>query len=149
MDLFTNLLTFMSEETVGSRHRILLVDDDGGVRTLVETLLRRRGYSVTAVGFAKECLKKLRESVFDVILLDHVLPDMDGLLLLQLVRSKTGASQPIIYLTGSPDANTKEKAFEVGIDDYVTKPFKPVDLMTRIARQIELKGERDTGVTSR
>jgi DNA-binding response OmpR family regulator len=127
----------MSEENVRSRCRILLVDDDDGVRALIERLLEMLGYSVTSVGLAQECLKRLSESTFDLILLDHVLPDMDGLVLLQLVRQHLGANQkPIIYLTGVADDNTRRRAFEIGVDDYVVKPFDPSDFMVRVSRRI-------------
>jgi DNA-binding response OmpR family regulator len=142
VDRFADPFEFMAEKEVCPRHRILVVDDDDGVRTLLEKLLIECGYIVTAVGLAKECLEKLRESTFDLILLDHGLPDMDGLLLLQLVYSHTGVSQPIIYLTGMADAATKAKAFEIGVDDYVTKPFNPTDLLARVAEQIQLSDER-------
>jgi DNA-binding response OmpR family regulator len=138
---FGNPLKSMSEENVRSRCRILLVDDDDGVRALIERLLEMRGYSVTSVGLAQECLKRLSESTFDLILLDHVLPDMDGLVLLRLVRHHLGANQkPIVYLTGVADDNTRRRAFEIGVDDYVTKPFDPGDFMARVSRQIRLNG---------
>jgi DNA-binding response OmpR family regulator len=121
--------------------RILLVDDDDGVRALIERLLEMLGYSVTSVGLAQECLKRLSESTFDLILLDHVLPDMDGLVLLQLVRHHLGANQkPVVYLTGVADDNTRRRAFEIGVDDYVTKPFDPGDFVARVSRQIRLDG---------
>jgi DNA-binding response OmpR family regulator len=131
----------MSKENATSRGRILLVDDDEGVRTLVEKLLEKFGYSVTSVGLAQQCLERLSESTFDLILLDHILPDMDGLLLLQLVRDRLGKSQkPVVYLTGIADDITKRKAFEIGVDDYVTKPFNPADFIARVSRQIRLNG---------
>lgn len=136
----------MSEEHTRSRRRILLVDDDDGVRTLIERLLETCGYSVTAVGLARECLKKLSESTFDLILMDHVLPDMDGFLLLQLVRHHLGANQkPVVYLTGMADDTTKQRAFEIGVDDYVVKPFDPSDFMARVTRQIRLKDQFNPG----
>jgi len=136
----------MSEEHARLRRRILLVDDDYGVRTLIEKLLEMGGYSVTAVGLARECLKRLSESTFDLILLDHVLPDMDGFLLLQLVRHHPGANRkPVIYLTGIADDTTKQRAFEIGIDDYVEKPFDPSDFLARVARQIQLKDQFNAG----
>lgn len=136
----------MSEENFTSRGRILLVDDDDGVRMLIEKLLEKNGYTVTGVSLARECLERLSESTFDLILLDHVLPDMDGLLLLQLVRQRLGKSQkPIVYVTGIADDNTKRKAFEIGVDDYVVKPFDPGDFMARISRQIRLKDQRNAG----
>src|ERR1700756_5065595 len=138
---FGNPLKSMSEENVRSRCRILLVDDDDGVRALIERLLEMRGYSVTSVGLAQECLKRLSESTFDLILLDHVLPDMDGLVLLRLVRHHLGANQkPVVYLTGVADDNTRRRAFEIGVDDYVTKSFDPGDFMARVSRQIRLNG---------
>src|ERR1700746_3044318 len=72
-------LNCMSKENVTSRGRILLVDDDEGVRRLVEKLLEKCGYSVTSVDLAHQCLERLSESTFDLILLDHILPDMEGL----------------------------------------------------------------------
>jgi DNA-binding response OmpR family regulator len=138
---FRHGLNCMSKENVTSRGRILLVDDDEGVRTLVEKLLEKCGYSVTSVGLAQQCLERLSESTFDLILLDHILPDMDGLLLLQLVRDRLGKSQnPVIYLTGIADDTTKRRAFEIGVDDYVTKPFDPGDFMARVSRQIRPNG---------
>jgi DNA-binding response OmpR family regulator len=138
---FRHGLNCMSKENVTSRGRILLVDDDEGVRTLVEKLLEKCGYSVTSVGLAQQCLERLSESTFDLILLDHILPDMDGLLLLQLVRDRLGKSQkPVVYLTGIADDTTKRRAFEIGVDDYVTKPFEPGDFMARVSRQIRLNG---------
>jgi DNA-binding response OmpR family regulator len=138
---FRHGLNCMSKENVTSRGRILLVDDDEGVRTLVEKLLEKCGYSVTSVGLAQQCLERLSESTFDLILLDHILPDMDGLLLLQLVRDRLGKSQkPVVYLTGIADDTTKRRAFEIGVDDYVIKPFDPGDFMARVSRQIRLNG---------
>ena len=138
---FRHGLNCMSKENVTSRGRILLVDDDEGVRTLVEKMLKKCGYSVTSVGLAQQCLERLSESTFDLILLDHILPDMDGLLLLQLVRDRLGKSQkPVVYLTGIADDTIKRRAFEIGVDDYVTKPFDPGDFMERIFRLIRLNG---------
>jgi two-component system response regulator ResD len=141
-----DLWKFMTEQEVCPRPRILLVDDDDGVRKLIGKLLERCGYSVTGVSLAQECLTTLSESNFDLILLDHVLPDMDGLLLLQLVRNRLGASQkPIVYLTGIADEKTKRRAFELGVNDYVVKPFEPGDFVARVARQIRLKDQHCAG----
>jgi DNA-binding response OmpR family regulator len=141
---FGDAVKLMSEENVTSQRRILLVDDDDGVRTLIEKLLEKCGYAVISVSLGRECLKKLSESSFDLILLDHVLPDMDGLLLLQQVRQRLGNSQkPIVYLTGIADESTKQRAFEIGVDDYVEKPFDPADFMARVRRQMQLEDQRN------
>lgn len=132
----------MSQDGGSANRRILLVDDDDGVRKLVGSLLEKCGYAVTGARLGKEALERLRETSFDLILLDHVLPDMDGLLVLELIRARSGQT-PIIYLTGVTDIPTKTKAFEAGAIDYVTKPFHARELVARVGTQIRLKDERD------
>lgn len=132
----------MSQDAGSANRRILLVDDDDGVRKLVGSLLENCGYAVTGARLGKEALEKVREISFDLILLDHVLPDMEGLLVLELIRARSGQT-PIIYLTGVTDIPTKTKAFEAGAIDYVTKPFHARELVARVATQIRLKDERD------
>jgi CheY-like chemotaxis protein len=100
----------MAEQSSASR-RILLVDDDDAIRRLIMKVLEPYGYAVTGAGSGKEALEKLIESKPDLILLDYVLPDMDGLILLELIRARLGDSPtPIICLTGKTDIPTKTKA---------------------------------------
>jgi diguanylate cyclase (GGDEF)-like protein/PAS domain S-box-containing protein len=138
----------MSQDGASANRRILLVDDDDGVRKLVGNLLEMCGYAVTGARLGKEALERLRENSFDLILLDHVLPDMDGLLVLELIRARSGQT-PIIYLTGVTDIPTKTKAFEGGAIDYVTKPFHARELVARVGTQIRLKEERDAQAEER
>jgi two-component system, sensor histidine kinase and response regulator len=134
----------MSERHVNSGRRILLVDDDDAIRRLVGKLLEMVGYTFAGASDGAEALEKVRESNPDLILLDHVLPDMDGFLLLELIRAQSGSRHtPIIYLTGITDILTMTKAFEAGVIDYVTKPFDPRELLARVGIQIRLKDQRD------
>src|ERR1700751_1821888 len=111
----------MTEQRASASRRILLVDDDDNLRRLIRKVLEPYGYVVTGVATGREALETLGESESDLILLDYVLPDMDGLLLLELVRARLGVNQtPIICLTGMTDIPTKTKALDTGAIDYVT-----------------------------
>jgi DNA-binding response OmpR family regulator len=108
----------MTEQRASASRRILLVDDEDNLRRLVKKVLEPYVYVVTGVGTGKEALETLVESKPDLILLDYVLPDMDGLLLLELVRARLGVNQtPIICLTGMTDIPMKTKALETGAID--------------------------------
>ena len=132
----------MTEQSSGSR-RILLVDDDDTLRRLIAKALEPYGFVVTGASSGKEALEKLLESEPELILLDYVLPDMDGLLLLELVRARLGATHtPIICLTGKTDIPTKTKAFETGAIDYITKPFDVRELAARVGTQLRVKDQR-------
>jgi diguanylate cyclase (GGDEF)-like protein/PAS domain S-box-containing protein len=134
----------MTEQKASAGRRILLVDDDDNVRRLVGKVLEPYGYVVTGVPNGKEALEKLLENKPDLILLDYVLPDMDGLLLLELIRARLGANHtPIICLTGKTDIPTKTKALETGAIDYVTKPFDVRELAARVGTQIRLKDQQE------
>ena len=133
----------MAEQSSASR-RILLVDDDDAIRRLVQKVLEPYGYVVTGAGSGREALEKLLESKPDLILLDYVLPDVDGLILLELIRARLGDSTtPIICLTGKTDIPTKTKALETGAIDYVTKPFDVRELVARVGTQLRVKYQRE------
>lgn len=135
----------MTEPRASTGRRILLVDDDDNLRRLVEKVLEPYGYIVTGVATGKEALEALVESKPDLILLDYVLPDMDGLLLLELVRARSSVNQtPIICLTGMTDIPTKTKALETGAIDYVTKPFDVRELAARVGTHIRAKDQGET-----
>src|ERR1700740_1904239 len=133
----------MAEQSSASR-RILLVDDDDAIRRLIMKVLEPYGYAVTGAGSGKEALEKLIESKPEVILLDYVLPDMDGLLLLELIRARlVDSPTPIICLTGKTDIPTKTKALETGAIDYITKPFDVRELAARVGTQLRVKDQRE------
>lgn len=121
--------------------RILVIDDEDLICQLLRRLLEEAGYSVIEATTAASALQQSQTGP-DLILMDYVLPDMDGLRLLQAIRSQTRSAQvPVIFLTGKDDVPTKLEALKHGAVDYVTKPFDRRELLARISRHLRLKDE--------
>lgn len=110
--------------------RCLIVDDDEAIRTSLGQYLRSFGMCVTLADSAAQMRQALAVGSFDVILLDLMLPDGDGLTLCQLVTSSTAT--PVMMLTARGDVSSRVLGLEWGADDYMTKPFEPRELVARI-----------------
>jgi two-component system OmpR family response regulator len=108
----------------------LLVEDDAEIRELLDGYLKGYGMGVTAVGTAKGMREALKVGNFDVMLLDLMLPDGNGLDLCRQVR--TTSNLPIIMLTAQGDPVSRVIGLEIGADDYLGKPFEPRELVARI-----------------
>jgi two-component system, OmpR family, response regulator len=111
--------------------RCLLVDDDAEIRALVAAYLHRFGFSVLAVGDAATMRVALVREPFDVLLLDLMLPDANGLDLCRWLRSAHPAL-PVLMLTAQGDPISRVLGLELGADDYIAKPFEPRELVARI-----------------
>ncbi|MFD0695791.1 response regulator transcription factor [Paenibacillus sp. GCM10027628] len=110
---------------------ILLVDDEEGILVMLENLLRKEGYTrIVKAGSAAEALMTVRTTRFDMIVLDVMLPDMDGFALCSELRKTTNA--PILFLTARSSDLDKLQGLYLGGDDYVTKPFNPMEVVARI-----------------
>lgn len=109
---------------------ILVVDDEYSMRRLLDLQLNQKGYHVVTVASGKEALHTLQTVVVDLILVDGMMPEMDGFALSEVIRS--GSEVPILFVTALDDRDSKLKGFEVGVDDYVTKPFDSEELHARI-----------------
>lgn len=109
---------------------VLVVEDDREIRTMVARFLEKRGLRVSTVGDAKGMDRLMRTSKIDMIVLDLMLPDEDGLSICRRVRE--GSTLPIIMLTASGDPVARVVGLEMGADDYVPKPFEPNELLARI-----------------
>ncbi len=128
--------------------RILIVEDDPAVRDVVEHALSREGIGTLAVGDGEEALERLAasEEDFDLVVLDVMLPGMDGVSVCREIRSgDAGSDVPILMLTARDDETSVVVGLEVGADDYVTKPFSPRELVSRVRahlrrRQLDAKG---------
>nr|WP_280521328.1 response regulator transcription factor [Paenibacillus mangrovi] len=108
-----------------------MVDDEEGILIMLENLLRRAGYThITKAGSAGEALKAVRTVRFDMIVLDIMLPDMDGFSLCMEMRKTI--STPILFLTARSSDMDKLQGLYLGGDDYVTKPFNPMEVVARI-----------------
>jgi DNA-binding response OmpR family regulator len=112
--------------------RILVVEDEPGIALALEDDLTLEGYAVTIVADGVKALALAREAAFDVIVLDVMLPGKDGFDVCRELRRR-GVRTPILMLTARTQESEKVLGFEVGADDYVTKPFGPRELRARIA----------------
>jgi DNA-binding response OmpR family regulator len=125
----------MNEKT-----RILLVEDDEALRMGLQESLKYSGYEVLAASDGTEALRMGQETKPDLILLDVMLPGMSGYDVCRKLRDE-GRQMPIVMLTARQDEFDKVHGFEMGADDYVTKPFSLNELLARI-HAILLRGER-------
>jgi two-component system response regulator MtrA len=110
--------------------RILLVEDDRSIRQLVELGLERAGFAVTPVADGREALDRFRSGGHDAIVLDVMLPSLDGLEVCREIRRTSLV--PIIMLTARAETPDVVAGLELGADDYVTKPFEVAELVARI-----------------
>jgi DNA-binding NtrC family response regulator len=106
----------------GTMAKILVIDDEPGIRDLLDTLLRRKGYDVVLAESGQKGLDLFRRERPDVIVLDLKMPGMDGLTVLQQVRS-LDPKKPVIILTGAGTAETEQKVRALGVTEYVEKEF--------------------------
>ena len=111
--------------------RVLIVDDNKSIRTMVADYLGTRGYDVIEASDGIKGLDLALTSEANIIILDVVMPGMDGVRLCQLLRDK-GLTTPIIMLTEKASIRDKEAGFGVGVDDYLAKPFSSRELELRI-----------------
>jgi diguanylate cyclase (GGDEF)-like protein len=119
---------------------ILVVDDLEQNLKAVGTILNEVGYNTTFASSGKQALERLRYTMPDLILLDLVMPDMDGLQVCQLIKEqKDYQGIPIIFLTASYKQEDVINAFELGAVDYVTKPFRKLELLARVKTHLSLK----------
>ena len=116
----------MGEESA----RILLVDDEQSVQTLLSYPLRKDGYEVVAAHDGQEALQRFAEQRFDLVVLDLMLPKLDGIEVCRRMRSRSRV--PIIMLTAKGDELDKVAGLEMGADDYITKPFSMQEFRSRV-----------------
>jgi DNA-binding response OmpR family regulator len=114
--------------------RILLVDDEQPIQTLLSFPLQRDGYDVVAVADGREALARFNEQPFDLVVLDVMMPRMDGLEVCRRLRAQTGTGKtvPIIMLTAKAEELDKVIGLELGAHDYITKPFSMREFRSRV-----------------
>jgi DNA-binding response OmpR family regulator len=114
--------------------RILMIEDDARLAGMVSEYLGKAGFRVAVCGTAAEGLARLAHDAFDALVLDLMLPDMDGLEVCRAVRARSGAGAdlPILMLTARGDATDRVVGLELGADDYLPKPFDPRELLARL-----------------
>ncbi|MCZ8514465.1 response regulator transcription factor [Paenibacillus filicis] len=110
--------------------RILVVDDDPHIRELVRVFMQKEGFAVSEASDGKEALAVLEKMQADLVILDVMMPNMDGWELCRELREHYDL--PLIMLTAKGETSQKVKGFELGTDDYLVKPFEPVELVMRV-----------------
>ncbi len=108
---------------------IFIVEDDENIAKMIEATLSMVGYSCEKCGDGQEAARRILEGSFDLILLDVMLPGMDGFEILEKVKKK---GVPVIFLTALQDVGDKVKGLRGGAEDYIVKPFETVELLARI-----------------
>lgn len=110
---------------------ILVVDDEQDLRTMIRSIFESAGYTqITAVASGKEALTVMAKKIPGIIILDVMMPDMDGFELLQEIRAVSKV--PVLMLTAKGEAEDRFSGFELGADDYLVKPFLPKELLLRV-----------------
>ncbi len=129
-----------------SRPKILVVDDEERNLRLVKAILAPEGYEVVLAYSGQEGLEKARESSPDIILLDIMMPAMNGFEVLRILRQQSNI--PVIMLTAKKEVTSAIDSFHLGADDYVRKPFRKGELLTRIRTKLRRAGTALTPPTS-
>jgi DNA-binding response OmpR family regulator len=128
---------------------ILVVDDEERMARFIRLNLEHDGFQVIEAFKGMQAISALRDKMPDVVILDVMLPDMDGFEVLQLIRETS--SIPVIMLTARGDEDDRVRGLELGADDYVTKPFSPRELVSRVRavlRRTESGGDSGEGILS-
>ncbi len=130
--------------------RVLVVEDEKDIAELVAHYLQRAGHNVETVTHGNKAVARVKESAPDLIVLDVMLPGMDGLLVCQALRADAAtAAIPIIMLTARGAESERIAGLELGADDYVTKPFSPRELTARVAALLRRINRSSAGTTGR
>ena len=113
--------------------RILLVDDEPGIRTAVQAYLKDEGFDVTTAIDGEDGLQKATQMMPDVVITDVMMPRCDGYELLKKLRSNERlGGTPVIFLTAKGMTLDRTQGYEAGVDDYISKPFNPDELVARV-----------------
>jgi len=140
-------MTNESPESSKAVPRVLVVEDEPDIAALIAYQLTREGFRVETTGTGTEALESVNREVPDLVVLDRMLPGVTGDEVLQRLKDEPATSAiPVLVLTAKREQEDRIKGFELGADDYLTKPFSPRELVLRV--QAILRRMRETGVTS-
>lgn len=121
-------------------YRILIVDDEAGIREMIKKYAIFEGYEVCEAEDGMEAVQRCKEQQFDLLIMDVMMPELDGFSACREIRKF--CSVPMIMLSARGEEYDKIRGFELGVDDYVVKPFSPKELMMRIAAVIKRSGSQ-------
>ncbi len=127
-----------------ARETVLVVDDEEDILELIQYNLEKEGYTVKTVKTGEECLAIVGKLVPEIVVLDLMLPGLDGLeVCKRLKRSEPTRSIPVLMLTAKSEDSDIVSGLELGADDYITKPFSPKVLIARVRAVLRRAGEQD------
>jgi len=122
------------------KEKILVVDDEKDILELIDFNLSKNGYRVRSVTSGEEALELIKENDYDLIILDLMLPGVDGFDITKVIKAdKYKANIPIVMVTAKADEADKVAGFEIGADHYVTKPFSPRELLAIVKATLRRK----------
>lgn len=125
--------------------RLLVVDDDDSLLEQIRSILTGQSYIVETATNGEEALDKLFDTLFDAIILDIMMPKIDGLAILEQAR-KAGIGVPVLMLTAKGDVTDRVKGLDLGADDYLAKPFSIDELMARVRALLRRAGGQSESV---
>ena len=124
---------------------IYIVEDDRNIREIETLALKNSGYKVSGFGTAKEFYAALSEKLPTLVMLDIMLPDEDGMSILQNLRRRSDTHKlPVILVTAKGEEIDKVKGFDSGADDYITKPFGVMEMIARVKALIRRSAAEET-----
>ena len=135
----------MTEQSFSNK-RILVVDDEERIVRFIRLNLEQDGFQVEEAFNGKDALDKLRQTLPDLILLDVMLPDIEGFDVLAMIRENHEV--PIIMLTAKTEEDDRVRGLELGADDYVTKPFSPRELVSRVRAVLRRTDSQRANISS-
>lgn len=109
--------------------KILIVEDDANIAKLIEATAAIGGYETTVCSNGAEAYDKIENGDYDLILLDVMLPDMDGF---EIMKKRTNTETPVIFITAKQELTDKVRGLRLGAEDYIVKPFEAMELLARI-----------------
>lgn len=129
----------------GDRKRVLIADDDGSIRELLHSILRARDLSVDSASDGGEAIALLRENQYAVVLLDLLMPGVDGFEVLDRLRSPDIRPQPVVLVITGADRSVFERLDPQSIHGVMRKPFEPDELADLVVACVEVRGQHGLG----
>lgn len=125
--------------------KILIVDDEERIRTVIKEYALLEGYEVDEAGNGYEAIDKCKINNYDLIIMDIMMPKLDGYQAVQEIKKEKNI--PVLMLSARGEEYDKLLGFDIGIDDYVTKPFSPKELMARVKAILKRSNKENTKIT--
>jgi len=130
----------MSEDHNAAAAHVLLVDDDANTLEILRRWLSKEGYTTVSASDGRACLEALGKEKFDIVLLDVMMPHVDGLEVCERMRENPDWRQiPVVLLTAKDDMETRTRGMALGVSEYLTKPINKQELFARLRAQVHTR----------